>query len=100
MGRWRRKREARSRKPEARRDGGGGDCFPRSLGSCDRDPSGSPYRPMSADAVLAYSGVSFSYRGDWLTRVDALGQVDLAVPAGSAYGFLGANGAGKSTSIK
>jgi ABC-2 type transport system ATP-binding protein len=53
-----------------------------------------------SDAVLAYSGVSFSYRGDWLNRVDALAQVDLTVPAGSAYGFLGANGAGKSTSIK
>jgi ABC-2 type transport system ATP-binding protein len=55
---------------------------------------------VSSDSVLSYSGVSFSYRGDWLNRVDALAQVDLAVPRGCAYGFLGANGAGKSTSIK
>jgi ABC-2 type transport system ATP-binding protein len=50
--------------------------------------------------ILAFDGVSFSYRGDWLNRVHALTQVSFAVPAGCAYGFLGANGAGKSTSIK
>jgi ABC-2 type transport system ATP-binding protein len=55
---------------------------------------------MPGDSVMAYDGVSFSYRGDWLSRVEALKRIDLAVPAGAAYGFLGANGAGKSTSIK
>jgi ABC-2 type transport system ATP-binding protein len=51
-------------------------------------------------ASVAFTGVSFTYRGDWLQKVHALQQVDLLVPTGSAYGFLGANGAGKSTSIK
>ncbi len=55
---------------------------------------------MPEDALLRYENVSFTYRGDWLNRVHALTRVDLAVPAGCAYGFLGANGAGKSTSIK
>ncbi len=55
---------------------------------------------MQMDAILQFSNVSFTYRGDWLQRVHALKQVDLVVPRGSAFGFLGANGAGKSTSIK
>ncbi|MBA3684555.1 MAG: ABC transporter ATP-binding protein [Planctomycetes bacterium] len=54
---------------------------------------------MSADAVQ-FRDVSFTYRGDWLQRIRALERVDLRVPAGSAFGYLGANGAGKSTSIK
>jgi ABC-2 type transport system ATP-binding protein len=55
---------------------------------------------MNDDAILSFDRVSFTYRGDWLQRVHALKQVDLSVPRGSAFGFLGANGAGKSTSIK
>jgi ABC-2 type transport system ATP-binding protein len=55
---------------------------------------------MNNDAILQFSNVSFTYRGNWLQRVQALKQVDLLVPRGSAFGFLGANGAGKSTSIK
>jgi ABC-2 type transport system ATP-binding protein len=50
--------------------------------------------------ILAFSGVSYSYRGDWLNLVHALREVTFSVPSGSAYGFLGANGAGKSTSIR
>lgn len=50
--------------------------------------------------ILEFSDVSYSYRGDWLNRVHALRQVSFAVPDGCAYGFLGANGAGKSTSIR
>ncbi len=50
--------------------------------------------------VLAFAHVSYSYRGDWLQRIVALKDVTLRVPAGSAFGFLGANGAGKSTSLK
>jgi ABC-2 type transport system ATP-binding protein len=50
--------------------------------------------------MLSFAHVSFTYRGDWLQRVKALTAVDLAVPSGSSFGFLGANGAGKSTSIK
>ena len=50
--------------------------------------------------TIEFTNVSFAYRGDWLQKIRALKQVDLAVPTGCAYGFLGANGAGKSTSIK
>ena len=50
--------------------------------------------------MLSFSAVSFTYRGDWLQKIHALSEVTLSVPVGSAYGFLGANGAGKSTSIK
>ncbi len=50
--------------------------------------------------LLGFSNVSYSYRGDWLNLVHALKEVTFSVPAGCAYGFLGANGAGKSTSIR
>ena len=53
-----------------------------------------------APPILAFSGVRYAYRGDWLGRVQALHGVDLHVAEGSSFGFLGANGAGKSTSIK
>lgn len=53
-----------------------------------------------AESILSFSKVSFAYLGDWLQRINALVDVSLAVPTGSAFGFLGANGAGKSTSIK
>jgi len=52
------------------------------------------------EAVLTFADVSYTYRGDWLQRIQALRGVSFAVPRGSAFGFLGANGAGKSTSIK
>jgi len=55
---------------------------------------------MSDHVQLAFDAVSFTYRGDWLQRIEALKAVSFSVPAGSAFGFLGANGAGKSTSIK
>jgi ABC-2 type transport system ATP-binding protein len=55
---------------------------------------------MAEEHILSFVDVSFRYRGDWLQQIHALKQVNLAVPRGSSYGFLGANGAGKSTSIK
>jgi ABC-2 type transport system ATP-binding protein len=55
---------------------------------------------MSDDAILSFTEVSYAYRGDWLQRIQALKSVTLTVPRGSAFGFLGANGAGKSTSLK
>ena len=51
-------------------------------------------------SAISFAGVAYAYRGDWLQRIQALRTVNLDVPAGSAFGFLGANGAGKSTSIK
>lgn len=53
-----------------------------------------------ADPILSFSNVHFTYRGDWLQRIQALSDVSLKVPSGSSFGYLGANGAGKSTSIK
>lgn len=53
-----------------------------------------------SDTVIQFSAVRFAYRGDWLNRIQSLKGVTFSVPAGCAYGFLGANGAGKSTSIK
>lgn len=52
------------------------------------------------DPILSFDRVSFTYRGDWLQKIHALADVSFSVPTGCAYGFLGANGAGKSTSIK
>ena len=52
------------------------------------------------DRILSFSNVHFTYRGDWLQRIQALSDVSLTVPHGSSFGYLGANGAGKSTSIK
>ena len=53
-----------------------------------------------SDYTLIFDKVDFTYRGDWLQRVHALKQVSFTVPRGASFGFLGANGAGKSTSIK
>lgn len=50
--------------------------------------------------ILSFADVGYGYRGDWLNRVQALRGATFSVPAGSAYGFLGANGAGKSTGIR
>ena len=48
--------------------------------------------------------MALALRTNGLTRrfgdLLAVDSVDLAVPAGSFYGFLGPNGAGKSTTIK
>ena len=50
--------------------------------------------------ILSFDNVNYTYRGDWLQRIEALKQVSLQVPQGASFGYLGANGAGKSTSIK
>jgi len=64
-------------------------------------PSHAPATDLTElTSVVDFSGVSFTYRGDWLQKIHALSEVSFAVPQGCAYGFLGANGAGKSTSIK
>src|SRR5437868_3495779 len=50
----------------------------------------------SAPAVIETRGLSKRYRGGQLA-VDGL---DLAVPRGSVFGFLGPNGSGKTTTIR
>ena len=55
---------------------------------------------LMTDSILQFDQVDYSYRGDWLQRIHALRDVSLRVPSGASFGYLGANGAGKSTSIK
>lgn len=45
--------------------------------------------------ILSVRGLSFGYRGNQVLR-----GVDLEIPQGSIFGYLGKNGAGKSTTIK
>src|SRR5688500_16487137 len=84
--------------------------WPSSTGDL-RDPFGSTSRAGSGfrRSAAVHAGVynramelAVETRG--LTRdfggFRAVNGVDLAVPAGSFYGFLGPNGAGKSTTIK
>ncbi|WP_330459243.1 ABC transporter ATP-binding protein [Streptomyces sp. NBC_00820] len=65
----------------------------------ERDP-GDPGDPADAGdapgAVIATHGLTKRYRGGQLA-VDGL---DLTVPAGSVFGFLGPNGSGKTTTIR
>jgi ABC-2 type transport system ATP-binding protein len=55
---------------------------------------GEPAAP--GDLALASSGLTKRFRGGQL----AVDGIDLAVPAGSVYGFLGPNGSGKTTTIR
>jgi len=48
------------------------------------------------DFALASNGLTKQFRGGQL----AVDGIDLAVPAGSVYGFLGPNGSGKTTTIR
>lgn len=50
-----------------------------------------------ADKQIILKSLSKRYRG---AKVDSLHEVSLEVAAGEVYGFLGANGAGKSTAIR
>jgi ABC-2 type transport system ATP-binding protein len=49
-----------------------------------------------AELALASAGLTKQFRGGQL----AVDGIDLAVPAGSVYGFLGPNGSGKTTTIR
>src|SRR5687768_1359694 len=53
---------------------------------------------------IEFEGMELAVETSGLTRdfgsFRAVDGIDLAVPAGSLYGFLGPNGAGKSTTIK
>ncbi|MER7720584.1 ABC transporter ATP-binding protein [Streptomyces flaveolus] len=59
------------------------------------EPEG-PDRGSAGDAVIATRALTKRYRGGQLA-VDGL---DLTVPAGSVFGFLGPNGSGKTTTIR
>ena len=60
----------------------------------------SPEQPgapsATVDLALASSGLTKRFRGGQL----AVDGIDLAVPTGSVYGFLGPNGSGKTTTIR
>ncbi|MGW1728265.1 ABC transporter ATP-binding protein [Streptomyces sp. NPDC002306] len=61
------------------------------------EPSATEPHPKDADAgVIDTRGLTKRYRGGQLA-VDGL---DLTVPAGSVFGFLGPNGSGKTTTIR
>ncbi|KOX33525.1 MULTISPECIES: ABC transporter ATP-binding protein [Streptomyces] len=62
----------------------------------EREPEREPAREGGEDAVIATRGLTKRYRGGQLA-VDGL---DLTVPAGSVFGFLGPNGSGKTTTIR
>src|SRR5690242_19627656 len=50
----------------------------------------------TADLAIASSALTKRFRGGQL----AVDHVDLAVPRGAVYGFLGPNGSGKTTTIR
>ena len=52
--------------------------------------------PDGADRAITTSGLAMRFRGGQL----AVDHIDLAVPHGSVYGFLGPNGSGKTTTIR
>jgi ABC-2 type transport system ATP-binding protein len=64
------------------------------------DNMSSPAQPgtpsATVDLALASSGLTKRFRGGQL----AVDGIDLAVPAGAVYGFLGPNGSGKTTTIR
>jgi len=52
--------------------------------------------PASTGTAISTSGLTKRFRGGQL----AVDRIDLAVPHGSVYGFLGPNGSGKTTTIR
>ena len=59
-------------------------------------PAGLSRAQIDRDLAIATVGLTMRFRGGQLA-VDSL---DLAVPSGSVYGFLGPNGSGKTTTIR
>jgi ABC-2 type transport system ATP-binding protein len=65
---------------------------PESGGQGTSPPATGPAAPLA----IASQGLTKRFRGGQV----AVDHVDLAVPAGSVYGFLGPNGSGKTTTIR
>ncbi len=59
-------------------------------------PAGLSRAQVDRDLAIATVGLSMRFRSGQL----AVDNVDLAVPPGSVYGFLGPNGSGKTTTIR
>ena len=55
-----------------------------------------PAEPARAELALASNGLTKQFRSGQI----AVDGIDLAVPAGAVYGFLGPNGSGKTTTIR
>src|SRR6478672_9958508 len=60
------------------------------------DPQPASDYPGDADLAVTSTGLTKRFRSGQV----AVNAVDLAVPAGSVYGFLGPNGSGKTTTIR
>jgi len=58
-------------------------------------PAGSVLAPPGSDLAIESRGLTKRFRG-----TAAVDGIDLAVPRGSVYGFLGPNGSGKTTTIR
>jgi len=55
-----------------------------------------PDEPAVVDLAVTSTGLTKRFRGGQI----AVDHIDLAVPAGAVYGFLGPNGSGKTTTIR
>ena len=60
------------------------------------DPALAATRAEPGEAAITSSGLSMRFRSGQL----AVDNIDLVVPPGSVYGFLGPNGSGKTTTIR
>ncbi|HEX9067003.1 MAG TPA: ABC transporter ATP-binding protein [Streptosporangiaceae bacterium] len=60
------------------------------------DPDPGLVSPVGAGLAIETSGLAMRFRSGQL----AVDHIDLAVPPGSVYGFLGPNGSGKTTTIR
>src|SRR5436305_8367630 len=56
--------------------------------------------PNGVNAVIEVEGLEKDYSHRRRKRVRALDGLDLSVPAGGVFGFLGPNGSGKTTTIR
>jgi ABC-2 type transport system ATP-binding protein len=67
--------------------------------NADADPH-ETRAPHDMTAVIEVEGLRKEYRQRRVGRVAAVDGLDLSVPAGGVFGFLGPNGSGKTTTIR